>query len=150
MRRDVHSSWQTGVFALKPHPAHEILEEESQPFQLRVEFHWLPYLKEKTQMELGKYPLDCCTVPDVGKPPYQWLIIDGETGQKIETGHVITFTTPDPEVKPLPSRGLLQMQFVLHQVAAMSAAGELDDVDEDDESKDTGEDIPIEHIHSTL
>jgi hypothetical protein len=53
---------------------------------------------------------------------------------------VIEFTTTNPETLPLPSATILEMQWNLHRVAAISAAADtLDDFDsESDESDEDG------------
>lgn len=58
------------------------------------------------------------------------------TEQKICSGDVITMRTEDPISHPLPSWDLLDMQWVLHRVVALSGAGEAseEDLDSDDES----------------
>jgi hypothetical protein len=52
------------------------------------------------------------------------------------SGHIVTFITDDPVSKPLPSLALLEMQWVLTRVVAMSAGAEYEPVtyhDDEDE-----------------
>jgi hypothetical protein len=57
----------------------------------------------------------------------------------IESGDTFTLTTDDPEIRPLPSWELLDMQWVLQRLTAMSGAAETPDVDlyDDDMSSDS-------------
>jgi hypothetical protein len=54
----------------------------------------------------------------------------------IETGHLLTFTTDDPENLPLPSVDLLQLQWVLNRLISHSGAA---DVEDDELDPDDGE-----------
>jgi hypothetical protein len=56
------------------------------------------------------------------------------TNRQICSGDTISITTKDPETWPLPDYGLLELQWILHRVAAMSGAVEIyDDFDNDDD-----------------
>jgi hypothetical protein len=46
------------------------------------------------------------------------------TDQKLCSGDIITLQTDDPENKPLPSRDLLEMQWLLHRLTALSGGAE--------------------------
>jgi hypothetical protein len=50
---------------------------------------------------------------------------------------VFTLTTEDSKKLPLPSRSLLEMHWLLHRVAAMSGAAEVQDWDDDDDAGPT-------------
>jgi hypothetical protein len=57
--------------------------------------------------------------------PIETTTPDGKSNyQLIRTGDVFTFTTADPENLPLPNRNLLEMQWYLLRVTAMSGAAE--------------------------
>jgi hypothetical protein len=47
----------------------------------------------------------------------------------IESGDIFTFTTDDPVIRPLPSWELLDMQWVLQRLTAMSGGAGTPDVD---------------------
>ncbi|PYI34920.1 hypothetical protein BP00DRAFT_422854 [Aspergillus indologenus CBS 114.80] len=52
---------------------------------------------------------------------------------QICSGHkIIIMTTDDPQDKPLPSMELLQMQWTLNRLAALSGAAAVDDEELDD------------------
>jgi hypothetical protein len=48
--------------------------------------------------------------------------VNFRTGQLIKSGDTITLYTPDPESFPLPSEDLINLQWHLNRVAALSAA----------------------------
>lgn len=60
--------------------------------------------------------------------------LDGPTPRWIQSGDVISFTTHGPEKLPLPSFDLLDMQWALHRVTALSGAADATDeeLDPDD------------------
>lgn len=67
-----------------------------------------------------------------------FIILDSSVAYRsIQSGDIFTLTTDDPESRPLPSLELLEMQWILQRITAMSdAAGtpELDwDWDDDDD-----------------
>ncbi|KAL4921043.1 hypothetical protein BDW62DRAFT_154146 [Aspergillus aurantiobrunneus] len=55
-----------------------------------------------------------------------WLD-DIQTGQRIQSGDVVVFTTSNPKDLPLPSIDLLQMQWTLHRLTALSGAADASD-----------------------
>src|SRR3954447_20458523 len=70
---------------------------------------------------------------------------DGSTPRFIRSGETFDFTTKDPENLPLPSMELLEMQWVLQRLVAMSGAAgwpSLDDIDDDTVDEDYGWLIP--------
>jgi len=64
------------------------------------------------------------------------MLFNHETRRVISSGDEISLETDDPVNKPLPSLKLLEMQWFLHRVAAMSAATEPQDDFHDDDSDD--------------
>ena len=69
----------------------------------------------------------------VGDVPIMIPTGTGMETKNVASGTVFTLTTEDPKEFPLPSRPLLEMQWLLHRVAAMSGAAEAqDDSDWDD------------------
>jgi hypothetical protein len=69
------------------------------------------------------------TYKENGEPEYRAVV----------SGDVFTLTTHDPERLPLPSWPLLEMQWHLQRIAAMSGAAEVRDYsnrDDDDDTKD--------------
>lgn len=83
--------WRKGLFALKP------LEQGSHT--LKVEFWWLPIIFAKDlprEVAVGSKPdLD---LTEFSKSPGNNIkLFDCQTEEVIESGRVITITTPDPE-----------------------------------------------------
>jgi hypothetical protein len=62
--------------------------------------------------------------------------LDACTGERIYSGHKVTVTTDDPDERPLPSWELLDMQWVLQRLLAISGAAEPQDDWSDDDSSD--------------
>lgn len=128
----VHKLWELSRFALKP------LDFSSDMKTLRVQFFWLP---------VNSFIRDREYVAITDPPPYNWVnhhdvssldckLFSCPTEKKICSGDMITIRTEDPINNPLPSWDLLDMQWVLHRVVALSGAAEATegDLDSDDES----------------
>jgi hypothetical protein len=62
------------------------------------------------------------------------MVHNAETKKLIASGDVITMTTDDPVTLSLPSWDLLQMQWVLQRLSAISGAAEPQDNFSDDSS----------------
>lgn len=95
------------------------------------QFFWLPQnsVGEAKMWEPPSLPSSCDSTGD------NILLFDNIHRTVIESGHVITFQTDNPVGKPLPSWDLLQMQWMLHGVAALRGV-EDDDIDGDDGDDD--------------
>jgi hypothetical protein len=62
------------------------------------------------------------------------MLLHFPTKQIIYSGQKFSLTTDDPKIHPLPDYGLLEMQWILQRVVAMSGAAEIyDDFDNDDD-----------------
>ena len=61
-----------------------------------------------------------------------WLLHDGNI-RCLESGHIFTVRTDNPETHPLPSMELLQLRWDLSRIANMQGVGEeeLDDLEFD-------------------
>lgn len=118
---DAHTYWGKPCFALQP------IELSADGKRLDVKLHWVP--------RRGR-----CTVVDILSPPPPLEGLDGiklyhfPTNRQISSGDVFSLTTHDPVNYPLPRYELLEMQWILHRVAAMSGAADIyDDFDNDDD-----------------
>ena len=108
-------------FALQP------IELSADKKRLDVKLHWVPRRRG-------------CTDVDILSPPPSLEGFDRiqlyhfPTGQQISSGDLFSLTTDDPVNHPLPHYELLEMQWILHRVAAMSGAADIyDDSDNDDD-----------------
>ena len=78
--------------------------------------------------------LDILTPPEGSDGRPDILLFDFPTKQEICSGQKISLTTDDPKMRPLPKFALLEMQWILHRLAAMSGVAEIhDDFDNDDD-----------------
>jgi hypothetical protein len=123
LSRDAHAYWTKAYFALKP------IQLSEDKKSLDVEFHWLPkYNHSPTPV------LDILTLPKSLGGRDDMQLFDFRTGQRICSGQRISLTTDDPDNQPLPHLALLEMQWVLHRLTAMSGAAEIyDDFNDDDD-----------------
>jgi len=113
----VHKYHERAYFALEPR---EISDDKK---RLTLKFHWLPHYKHSKQVSL-----------DQG--PNRVKLLNIKTNRIICSGDEIFLETSDPDRLPLPDWRILDMQWILQQVAAMSGAAELhDDFYEDDDDK---------------
>jgi hypothetical protein len=118
--------WNKGQFALKP------LELSSDHTELTVKFFWqVPNKYEPVSC------IDLLTKPASSKglceSAGRWLF--HPDGKKICSGEVFKFKTTDAKKLPLPSMELLEMQWHLQRLVAMSGAAGwpiLDWSDDDD------------------
>jgi len=123
---DAHNMWTKGQFALKP------LELSSDHTELTVKFFWQVSNKYEPVNRI-----DLLTKPASSKNLHEsagrWLF--HPDGRKICSGDVFKFKTTDAKRLPLPSMELLEMQWYLQRLVAMSGAAGwpiLDWSDDDD------------------
>jgi hypothetical protein len=98
---------------------------------LDVKFHWLPQRGYSPAIDLTTSPASS----KVSDSSAGTKLFHFPTEQKFHSGQKISLTTDDPVTRPLPSFELLEMQWVLHRLVAMSGAAEIyDDFDNDDDN----------------
>ncbi|KAL5362415.1 hypothetical protein BJX96DRAFT_153904 [Aspergillus floccosus] len=123
MCKHVHALWDKARFALRPIQTTSTVVE--------VQFYWLPANEKKK--------LDARNKPGIGmyrESAMGCKLFNVRTEKVITSGEVIRITTPDPEKLPLPSYELLELQWFLHRVAALSGAADVDDSDDDSDDDD--------------
>lgn len=111
---------------------------------MRLKFYWLPRrIKESQRMLSGEEFLKSPETPSessIGPGFLQFFNV--RTCESIQSGDTITLYTPDPVALPLPSEHLINLQWHLHRIAALSASavdaymmqfGDEDDSDGDDD-----------------
>jgi hypothetical protein len=110
--------WGRGQFALKP------LELSSDNTELTVQFFWQVSNKHKATSRIDILTKQASS-EGLTEGAGGWLgYKDGRSLNFIRSGQVFTFKTTDPEKMPLPSWELLEMQWYLQRVVAMSGAAE--------------------------
>lgn len=124
----VHQLWGACFFALKPIRASK--------HRLVVEFHWLqPRSKGKKHIMVNaRIRPDC--LAEIDSPGQQIRLIDCPSGKIITSGTRIAIKTDDPQKRPLPSFALLEMQWNLQRVAALSGMAEWRDQNYGDSDSD--------------
>ncbi|RAK91577.1 hypothetical protein BO79DRAFT_279791 [Aspergillus costaricaensis CBS 115574] len=128
-----HKLWKTARFALNP-----LSISENQKV-LKVKFYWMPINKLSDAMSSREVP---CPFPDgclssikvEGKLNAKLFNINTE--KALRSGDVLTFKTDDPVGNPLPSIELLNMQWALHRVLALSGAADATDEELDPPNPD--------------
>jgi hypothetical protein len=127
LSRDAHAYWTKAYFALKP------IQLSDDKKTLDVEFHWLPQYNYSSAVDLLQPPAP--SEGSVGQAKIK--LYQFSTDRKIYSGQKISLTTTDPEKWPLPHLALLEMQWILHRLVAMSGAAEIyDNFDNDDDDDD--------------
>ncbi|KAF2184433.1 hypothetical protein K469DRAFT_709182, partial [Zopfia rhizophila CBS 207.26] len=123
----VHKYWEKAYFALKP------IRISDDKKRLDVQFFWLPSNPHVRGVDILQVPL----LPDSDQGPNLARLINHETCEMISSGCEISLETDDPVSRPLPDFRILEMQWFLHRVTAMSGAAEpQDDFHDDDDSDD--------------
>ncbi|OKL58552.1 hypothetical protein UA08_06261 [Talaromyces atroroseus] len=148
-----HAMWGAGRFALRP-------MEKTDSKTLKVQFYWQRKSSDgATEIKLLTEPkstrglygdqgypfsIPTGTYKDNGEPEYK-AVVSGDT---------FTLTTPDPDRLPLPSWPLLEMQWHLQRIVAMSGAAEAQDYpdpDDDFNPKDTiNRDTAVRRVEDIL
>ena len=131
-----HRMWNKGFFALKP----LTLAKDK---KLTVQFFWQPQYDHKLgdRVDLLKEPLSSRDLRWAKKEEMEYYLTRRQDGspRDIQSGDIFTFTTDDPVIRPLPSWELLDMQWILQRLTAMSGGAGTPDVDVYDD-EDMGSD----------
>jgi hypothetical protein len=110
--------WNRGLFALKP------LGMTDDRTELTVQFFWQVgrNFKLESRIDLLTEPVSSQGLNLVGDGC--WLTCLGTDGSssRITSGQTFTFSTTDPERLPLPSLAVLEMQWYLQRLFALSGA----------------------------
>ncbi|KAJ5081691.1 hypothetical protein NUU61_009955 [Penicillium alfredii] len=122
----VHTLWGKSCFALKP------LQVADDRKSMQVQFCWLRPATYRSQVPITEKP---CLPRNLDCGPRNIKLWNCLTEKKICSGEIIEIRTDDPELRPLPSAVLLQMQWILHRVLAMSGAADAPDEELDTDSE---------------
>lgn len=109
-----------------------------------VQFFWLRQYRRQPFVALSS----CPALPaDLQGSVENVKLFDCETETKICSGHRFTLHTDDPVNKPLPSRELLDMQWVLHRLTALTGSAEVYDPYHDcDDDDDPSEFVDLDSV----
>ncbi|PTU24246.1 hypothetical protein P175DRAFT_0505926 [Aspergillus ochraceoroseus IBT 24754] len=122
-----HKLWEKARFALCPRQLSDDLTT------LTVKFLWLPTMDYLKSQSITRAPSPIA--PDLISSTKDGIpfakLFKLATEEKIPSGDILTFHTTDPVKLPLPSVKLLQLQWTLHRVLAMSGAADASDEDLD-------------------
>lgn len=111
-----HELWEKAVFALKP------LSLSEDKRQLQVQLYWLPMNKYRRTMSVTAAPEPFPRNLSSTNDTYKTWLWNMATHTRVCSGDILTFKTDDPVGHPLPSMELLNMQWILHRVLALSGA----------------------------
>ena len=118
---DAHAYWKRAYFALKP------IQLSDDKTCLDVEFHWVPKYNYSSEVDILASPQSLNGGPKI-------KLFHFPTDRRICSGEKISLKTDDSVKRPLPHLALLEMQWILHRVAAMSGTAEIyDDFDNNDD-----------------
>lgn len=143
---NAHEFWGRAYFALQP------IELSEDKKRLTIRFFWLQSHDKSSEVNILQRP---SLSSDLDHGPKASKLWNHETDKKIRSGDEFSLETDDPVARPLPSFALLEMQWFLHRVAAISGAAEPQDEygsdsDEDDDlpmAVQKGLDLDTEDLH---
>ena len=127
---NAHKYWEKAHFALKPIGLSDDMK------RLDIQFFWLAK---------GNNPSEVCILQRPPLPvhlnqgPNVTKLYNVQEDKAICSGDQISLETDDPIAHPLPNLRLLEMQWFLNRVAAMSGAAE----PQDDFGNDSDDDLPM-------
>ncbi|KAH8810741.1 hypothetical protein F5884DRAFT_897299 [Xylogone sp. PMI_703] len=111
---NAHAYWDRAMFALQP------LNVSNDGASLTVKFFWLHHNDIANTASVDAVP----RLPDNLKSTRN-IALHGKTGTALRSGRIFHLKTEDPLKYPLPSRDLLEMQWILHRLAAISGAADI-------------------------
>jgi hypothetical protein len=124
---DAHRYWEKAHFALKPIRLSDDMK------RLDIQFFWLAKGNRTSEVRILQRP----PIPvDLDQGPNVTKLFNVLTEKKICSGYEISLETDDPVAYPLPDLSLLEMQWFLNRVAAMSGAVGPQDIFGDDSDDD--------------
>lgn len=126
----LHNFHSEGAFALRP------VRITADKTQLELEFHWLKrqVRDSKVMVDLLELPMSSRNLKESGHGQFL-CYLDNGVPTRLVSGQRFTMTTDDPVNKPLPDPGLLELQWHLQRILAMSGAAgwKEDEFDDDDD-----------------
>ncbi|MCJ1346527.1 hypothetical protein MMC31_004744, partial [Peltigera leucophlebia] len=107
---DIHAIWGKGKFILEP------VDEPVNSYQQNLRLQWVPPRRSSGNINLLTNPNSLDDVTE-GQPKLPFNL---GTGTRLESESIISATTHDPEIYPLPDRDLLRLQCNLIMVLRMA------------------------------
>ena len=93
--------------------------------QLTLQFFWQPQYDHRHEMDLLTKPVSSKGLKDTtkdGKKSALFYARNDGSPQAVESGDIFKLTTENPESHPLPNWNLLEMQWFMQRLVAMSGA----------------------------
>jgi len=131
-----HKYWEKAHFALKP------IRLSDDNKRLDVQFFWLVKGNHTPVVSILQHP---SLSVDLRRGPNRTVLVNADTLRVICSGDEISLETSNAEQYPLPDVRLLEMQWFLHRVAAMSGAAE----PRDDFGDDSDDDFSMAPVKKT-
>ncbi|KAJ5747604.1 uncharacterized protein N7511_009300 [Penicillium nucicola] len=127
---NAHALWRMARFALKP------IAISEDRMTMTLQFFWLPVVC-KPRLKLIDPPVFPSVLYGAQSRSRLW---NYETNMEIRSRDIITITTKNPEENPLPSMELVELQWFLTRVLALSGAAEFPMDDDSNSSLSESED----------
>lgn len=135
-----HNAWDGGLFALK----HISGNEDGQGNTMQLQFHWLrPLSPAKKLLTLTEFSSKPSFASDADSGVDDFYLHDNITHQPIKSGQVINLETRSRIKLPLPSKSLIDLQWFLHRIRALSAGAFPDELELDDDEDDDFDERPL-------
>ncbi|EEA19615.1 conserved hypothetical protein [Talaromyces marneffei ATCC 18224] len=118
-----HKAWGEALFALKH------VKTSAREDKIHLQFYWLKPQKDiPTSLTKDDFLKRPCLPSDECSGEDLLNFHNVKTLQPIRSGDVITMGSYFPSVKPLPSKELIELQWYLHRIVALSAAATEDEL----------------------
>jgi hypothetical protein len=134
----LHRFHSESAFALRP------VRMSDDKTQLELEFHWLARQQRDStaKVDLMEQPLSSRDRADSQRGFVSCRFDDPTKPTLLVSGTRFTMTTDDPASKPLPDPGLLEMQWYLQRILAMSGSAGWNEEDFDYDDPDAVDALP--------
>lgn len=135
-----HNAWDAGLFALK----HISGNEDGHGATMQLQSHWLrPLSPVKKFLYLTEFSSKPSFSSDAESGVDNYYLYDSTTHQLIKSGYIIDLRTRARIKLPLPSKSLIDLQWYLHRIRALSAAAFPDELELNDDDDDDFDEWPL-------
>ncbi|KAJ5629276.1 hypothetical protein N7528_002933 [Penicillium herquei] len=128
LNRLVREYWDNCQCAFRP------VRVSDDQLSMDIAFHWLPLQtgRKDDMVRIDQNPYGDVAEQSISRSPGQNLLLfDYEAERVIHSGEIFTISTTDPDERPLPSKDLLELLWLLKRIAAMQGAERPEADDED-------------------